>query len=123
MPKLSTSKRATPANAVGKPAFRKIAKRSNSEKRLAPKKQTSKKLDSGAKSSPARPGTKTARLIALLNRKEGATIGDLTKAMSWQPHSVRGAISGTLKKKLGLAVTSEKVEGRGRVYHIAAAGE
>ena len=92
-------------------------------KRLAPKRQTTKKLDSGAKSSPARPGTKTARLIALLERKEGATIGDLTKAMSWQPHSVRGAISGTLKKKLGLDVTSEKVKARGRVYRIAAAGE
>ena len=92
-------------------------------KRLAPKRQTTKKLDSGAKSSPARAGTKTARLIALLNRKEGATIGDLTKAMSWQPHSVRGAISGTLKKKLGLAVTSENVEGRGRVYRIASAAE
>ena len=42
------------------------------------------------------------------------------KATGWQPHSVRGAISGALKKKLGLAVTSEKVEGRGRVYRIAA---
>ncbi len=42
------------------------------------------------------------------------------EATSWQAHSIRGAISGTLKKKLGLAVTSDVVEGRGRVYRIAA---
>ena len=62
--------------------------------------------------------TKQALLIAQLRRKEGATIAVLTKATGWQSHSVRGAISGTLKKKLGLTVSSEKVEGRGRVYRI-----
>jgi hypothetical protein len=36
----------------------------------------------------------------------------------WQKHSVRGLLSGTLKKKMGLAVTSQKVTGRGRVYRI-----
>ena len=87
-------------------------------KRPGTKKPTSKP---SAKHAPARPGTKAARLIGLLSRTDGATIADLTKAMSWQPHSVRGAISGTLKKKLGLDVTSEKVEGRGRVYRIASA--
>jgi hypothetical protein len=48
----------------------------------------------------------------------GATIAEAVKATGWQPHSVRGAISGTLKKKLGLAVTSDKVESRGRVYRV-----
>ncbi len=67
-----------------------------------------------------RPGTKQAILIDLLRRKEGATIAELVAATGWQPHSVRGAISGSLKKKLGLAVTSEKVESRGRVYRISA---
>ena len=43
-------------------------------------------------------------------------------ATGWQAHSVRGAISGTLKKKLGLAVTSEPIEKRGRVYRIAERG-
>ncbi len=66
-----------------------------------------------------RPGTKQALLIDLLTRKKGATIEEIVEATGWQPHSVRGAISGALKKKLGLAVTSEKVGGRGRVYRIA----
>ena len=88
-------------------------------KRPGTKKQAARQSTARDKNSPARPGTKTAALIELLNRKEGATIGDLTKATKWQPHSVRGAISGTLKKKLGLTVTSEKIEGRGRVYRIA----
>ena len=117
MPKPSKSKRAAPVQSTRKTAARKTAKRSN------PKKQARHDIASTRTPSPARPGTKTARLIALLERKEGATIGDLTKATNWQPHSVRGAISGTLKKKLGLDVISEKVEGRGRVYRIAAAGE
>ena len=69
---------------------------------------------------PTRAGTKQAMLIDLLKRKSGTTIDEAVAAMGWQRHSVRGAISGTLKKKLGLAVISEAVEGRGRVYRIAA---
>jgi len=72
-----------------------------------------------ASSSAHRPGTKQALLVDLLRRKQGATITEVVKATRWQPHSVRAAISGTLKKKLGLAVASDKVEDRGRVYRIA----
>ncbi len=74
----------------------------------------------GEKSQTAvRKGTKQALLIDLLKRKKGATIEEIVEAIGWQAHSVRGAISGALKKKLGLAVTSEKVQARGRVYRIA----
>ncbi len=75
-----------------------------------------------AKPSPAavRPGTKQALLIDLLTRKKGATIDEAVEATGWQVHSVRGAISGTLKKKLGLAVTSEKPGDGPRRYRIAA---
>ena len=66
----------------------------------------------------ARKGTKLALLGDLLRRKGGATIEEAVKATGWQPHSIRGAISGALKKKLGLDVQSEKAEGRGRVYRI-----
>ena len=65
-----------------------------------------------------RPGTKLATLIGLLDCKDGATIGDLQEATGWQAHSVRGAISGSLKKKLGLDVASQQEGGRGRVYRI-----
>src|SRR5207247_5681114 len=55
-----------------------------------------------------RPGSKQALLIDLLGRDNGATIAELVEATRWQPHSIRGAISGTLKKKLGLAIATEK---------------
>ena len=65
-----------------------------------------------------RPGGKLGLILNRLNAKNGATIADLVKVTGWQPHSVRGAISGALKKKLGLPVSSETVEGRGRVYRL-----
>ena len=58
------------------------------------------------------------QLIAMLRRAKGATVDEIAKALSWQPHTVRGAIAGALKKKLGLEVTSEKDEKRGRVYRV-----
>ena len=68
-----------------------------------------------------RTGTKQEALIAMLRAEGGATIDEIVAALDWQPHTARGAISGALKKKLGLEVTSEKVEGRGRVYSLTAA--
>ena len=65
-----------------------------------------------------REGTKQALLIAMLRREEGATIGQIVEATEWQPRTVRGAMAGVLKKRLGLTVTSEKVEAKGRVYRI-----
>ena len=62
--------------------------------------------------------TKQQIMIDLLRRPEGATIEEITAATVWQSHTVRGAMSGALKKKLGLEITSEKVEERGRVYRI-----
>lgn len=74
------------------------------------------------KSKPKARGTradsKQAKLIEMLKTAKGATIDEIVKALDWQPHTVRGAIAGALKKTLGLNVTSEKVEGRGRVYRI-----
>jgi hypothetical protein len=66
----------------------------------------------------ARVDSKQSKLIAMLTNKTGATVDEIAKAFGWQPHTVRGAIAGALKKRLGLTVTSEKVEGRGRVYRI-----
>ena len=66
-------------------------------------------------------GSKLDALITALSRTDGATIADLTETTGWQAHSVRGAISGNLKKKLRLEVVSEMIEGRGRIYRIAKA--
>ena len=66
-----------------------------------------------------RTGTKQARLIEMLRAPEGATIEEIMAATAWRAHTVRGAMAGALKKKLGLTITSEKVDGRGRTYRIA----
>jgi hypothetical protein len=85
-----------------------------------------KKIDAKVTSKPAavkkevRKGSKLAALVDLMRRKTGATIEEAVKATGWQQHSVRGAISGALKRKMGLEVTSSVIEGRGRVYRIAA---
>ncbi|UPH71211.1 DUF3489 domain-containing protein [Abyssibius alkaniclasticus] len=68
-----------------------------------------------------RKGTKQETLIEMLRAEGGATIDEIVAQTGWQSHTVRGAMSGALKKKLGLEVTSEKVEGRGRVYRLPAA--
>jgi Protein of unknown function (DUF3489) len=67
----------------------------------------------------ARTDSKQAQLIAMLRRAEGATIPEVVSALGWQQHTVRGAIAGALKKKLGLNIVSEKADERGRVYRIA----
>ena len=73
----------------------------------------------GKKTPPkAKSPTKLGQLEALLRRPEGATIAQLSTALDWQPHSVRGAMSGSLKKKRGLKIADEKVEGKERIYRI-----
>ncbi len=69
--------------------------------------------------STPRTESKQSQLIAMLRQPDGATIAEIAKALEWQPHTVRGAIAGALKKKLGLEVISEKVHDRGRAYRIA----
>lgn len=65
-----------------------------------------------------RTGTKQAAVIAMLSAEGGATIAEIMAATGWLRHTVRGFMSGAMKKKLGLEVTSEKVENRGRVYRL-----
>jgi hypothetical protein len=65
-----------------------------------------------------RANSKQAQLIEMLKSPEGATIEEIVKKFDWQPHTVRGAIAGALKKKLGLDVASEKDAKRGRIYRI-----
>jgi len=67
---------------------------------------------------PRTPKGKIAVLLGLLRQSEGATIETMMAATGWQAHSVRGAMSGSIKKALGVEVVSEKTEA-GRVYRIA----
>jgi hypothetical protein len=67
--------------------------------------------------------TKLSEAIGLMRRTDGANIAELMAATGWQAHSVRGAIAGAIKKRLGLDVSTEKVEGRGTVYHVAPSAE
>jgi hypothetical protein len=88
-----------------------------------PKAQRKAKSRASRTAAPrTRDGSKQAQLIAMLRRAKGATVDEIAEALSWQPHTVRGAIAGALKKKLGLDVTSEMDEKRGRIYRIANAG-
>jgi hypothetical protein len=82
------------------------------------------KAKSGKKASPkpkaatARDGSKKATVIAMLSRKDGATLEAIMKATEWQAHSVRGFISGALIKKAGLKVESFKRQDGERAYAI-----
>ena len=65
-----------------------------------------------------RENTKQAQIIAMLQRPEGATIGQIVEATGWQPHTVRGTFAGAFKKKLGLTLSSSKDDHGQRVYRI-----
>jgi hypothetical protein len=67
--------------------------------------------------SAARPGTKHARIIAMLRTPAGTTIAAIKTATDWQQHSVRGFLAGVVRKKLGLNLVSEQTD-KGRVYRI-----
>ncbi len=93
-------------------------KKGKSAKRAGP----SKKAPKGAKNKKAhaaRDGSKTAKVLDLLRRPSGVTAKELMKATGWQAHSVRGFLSGTLGKKMGLALESSKGEDGERFYKIA----
>jgi hypothetical protein len=65
-----------------------------------------------------RPGSKLALLVDALRRPEGATTNDLMRATGWQPHSIRGVLSGQIKKNLGYAVVAERGASGETVYRI-----
>lgn len=83
-----------------------------------PAQDNAPEAEAASKARTPRPGTKQALLIDMLRAEEGATIDEIVAATGWLPHTARGAMSGALKKKLGLEIMSEKVEGRGRVYSL-----
>jgi hypothetical protein len=66
----------------------------------------------------AREGSKKATVLALIGRKEGASLGELMRATGWQAHSIRGFLSGALGKKMGLKIGSQKQEHSDRTYRL-----
>jgi hypothetical protein len=98
------------------------ARRANTTpaKPKAGKKATPKKKAPRSARNDAREGSKTATILELLKRPGGATAKELLKATGWQPHSLRGFISGTLGKKMGLTVTSTKGDDGERSYSVKA---
>ena len=111
-----------PTNATGKKKPRVAPQRAN----VAPKKgkagrkaKATKKAPTGVKEADgARVGSKTAKVLDLLRRPGGATAKELMKATGWQPHSVRGFLSGIVGRKMGLKVVSTKGEGGDRIYSL-----
>ena len=68
-----------------------------------------------------RENSKQAEVIRMLQRPEGATIGQVCQATGWLAHTVRGTFAGAFKKKLGLTITSDKPQGGERVYRLCGA--
>ena len=83
-----------------------------------PKPEPVRKPDDTGTAKPVaiRAGTKQAQIIAMLQRPEGATVAEMVAATGWLAHTVRGCISGALKKKLGLPIAAERVESSGTIY-------
>lgn len=117
---------ATATGAQPKPA--KKARVGARSAHVAPKKGKPGKKAKAAKKAPkghkkagtARDGSKTAKVLDLLKRADGATLKELMKATDWQAHSVRGFLSGTIGKKMGLKVASTKTDDGERTYSIKA---
>ena len=87
---------------------------------VAPNNKNSGKRAHRAKRATARRGSKTAQVVELLKRPRGVTLKDLMAATEWQAHSVRGFISGALRKKMGFTVQSTKSADGERSYSIKA---
>ena len=113
----ATEPKATKKAAAGARGAKGAPKKAKSGKKASP----AKKAPKGAKKATgARDGSKTAKVLELLKRPGGVTGKELMKATGWQPHSVRGFLSGTVGKKMGLTVISTKGEDGERSYSVKA---
>ena len=120
-PEKAASKKAA-SQKKGAPKSQKRAKgaKAAAPKKATPAKKTTKAPRKGAKapeSAGPREGTKTAQVVAMLQRKNGATLAEIMEKMGWLRHTVRGFMAGTMKKA-GYAVESFKSDKGDRTYRI-----
>lgn len=95
------------------------SKSPNNAKRATPKSRTKRPVKLAKdQSRPVRPGTKQEAVLALLRQPTGTTIAAMMQATGWQSHSVRGFLTGVVRKKLKLKLESRTVDGN-RLYHVA----
>ena len=96
-----------------------MTRRPRKTNRVSGKRKRSTKSSGLQTNAAAQPrASKQSACLALLAREEGATIGELRELTTWQEHSVRAFLAGTVRKRLGLDIASTK-EARGRVYRVA----
>jgi len=95
------------------------AKKITKGKRAAKKPTKGKRAKAKVAKPAQRADSKQARFIAAMRTAKGMSITEAAKEFGWQQHTVRGAIAGAIKKRLGLKVTAEQDEKRGTVYRIA----
>lgn len=119
-----TSVRSTAVAAQHKDRSRQ--KQSTSEGKARPLSKDKKQVTTQRKSRlsrkvrlPSKRETKGDRIITLLKRSGGASIADLIKVTGWQAHSLRGFLSATIKRRMGLSLVSERLDGKARRYRIA----
>ncbi len=117
-PASTTEPKATKTARVSKKGANVAPKKAKSGKKATSAKKAPKTRKSETKGDSARDGSKAATVLELLKRPGGATSQELQKATGWQPHSVRGFLSGTIRKKMGLEVISAKGADGERSYSI-----
>ena len=117
-PKASKKARAPKRDAHVASAKGKSGKKATPPKKAAKAPKAAKGALEALKAKGTREGSKTAQIVELMKRPGGATMQEIMKATEWQPHSVRGFISGTLGKKMGLSVESAKSEDGQRTYPL-----
>ena len=113
-PEKGTSKKVATKKGVA-PTGGKTAKGAKPKKTAKASKKAAK---SGRKAASPRAESKGAQILALIRRPKGATLAELAKLTGWQNHSIRGFLSGTVGRKMGLTVESAKREDGERVYSL-----
>ena len=93
----------------------KVTKKITAKKPASPRRNRA----TSAEAHSPRPSSKHDQILELLRRKQGASLEDMQKVSNWQPHSVRGFLSGIVKKRLGLKLQSSKSSDGQRRYTVA----